>query len=117
MSSALMAATKATVAPTERSIWPVVITNVIATAMIRTGAICVARLEMLVNVRNDDVVTEKTMATATVTASMASVGLLVCCHSEGRAASFVTLGWAVLSTVIMVGLPSWTVNAGEPECE
>src|SRR5437899_915154 len=87
MSSALIAATKATVAPTERSIWPVVITKVMATAMINTGAVCVARFEKLVNVRNDEVVIEKTSATATVTASIASVGLLTDCQSVGRAAS------------------------------
>ena len=73
--------------------------------MIRTGAIWVARFDRFVNVRNDDVVAEKTAATATVTASIARVGLLTLSHKEGFAASLRSIGAWVFSRVVMPWLP------------
>ena len=50
-------------------------------------------------------VAEKTAATATVTASIASVGLLTLSHKEGFAASLRSIGAWVFSRVVMPWLP------------
>ena len=83
MSSADVAAMNAAMAPTDRSIWPAVMTNVIATPMIRTGAICVARLDRFASDRNTGLAMAKKTPISRVTAAMSKVGLLVRSNQPG----------------------------------
>ncbi|MCP9977651.1 hypothetical protein [Actinomadura madurae] len=95
-------ATKATVEPTDRSICPVVITNVMATATISVIATWVARLEMLSKLRKLSAPMPKPANSRTVTAAMARVALLARSHQPGVSAS--TVG-AVAAGALMLRPP------------
>src|SRR4051812_46689363 len=81
---AAKAFTRATVDPTDRSMPPVVITNVIATATISMGADWRSRFKRLPGVRNASVVAEKKTQHARKNAAIESTWALAIRKSDER---------------------------------